>query len=171
MSTRYACRLTSCRQKLWSVEIEALPKRRSCPLARGFPASAAWERARCRRSRISLAAASVKVTTSRRSTSTGSSGSNRRRRIRSTSTDVLPEPAAAETSTSLPRTAMARSWLGVQRAARSVVLALAVGSTGGRFMPFLHPPRDHLPRSEEHTSELQSRENLVCRLLLEKKKL
>src|SRR5690606_40240758 len=31
--------------------------------------------------------------------------------------------------------------------------------TGGDFM-----------RSEEHTSELQSRENLVCRLLLEKKK-
>src|SRR5215475_15561257 len=27
-----------------------------------------------------------------------------------------------------------------------------------------------LLRSEEHTSELQSRENLVCRLLLEKKK-
>src|SRR5690606_15110780 len=27
-----------------------------------------------------------------------------------------------------------------------------------------------LQRSEEHTSELQSRENLVCRLLLEKKK-
>src|SRR5690606_42031791 len=30
------------------------------------------------------------------------------------------------------------------------------------------PPRGLL-RSEEHTSELQSRENLVCRLLLEKK--
>src|SRR5690606_7305662 len=30
-------------------------------------------------------------------------------------------------------------------------------------------PQDHA-RSEEHTSELQSRENLVCRLLLEKKK-
>src|SRR5690606_40475573 len=28
----------------------------------------------------------------------------------------------------------------------------------------------YLERSEEHTSELQSRENLVCRLLLEKKK-
>src|SRR5690606_41013492 len=28
---------------------------------------------------------------------------------------------------------------------------------------------DHERRSEEHTSELQSRENLVCRLLLEKK--
>src|SRR5690606_40304110 len=27
-----------------------------------------------------------------------------------------------------------------------------------------------IKRSEEHTSELQSRENLVCRLLLEKKK-
>src|SRR5690606_39513315 len=46
----------------------------------------------------------------------------------------------------------------------------------------LHHPSDshHRPagdslrlvryRSEEHTSELQSRENLVCRLLLEKKK-
>src|SRR2546427_7722923 len=28
----------------------------------------------------------------------------------------------------------------------------------------------HDPRSEEHTSELQSQSNLVCRLLLEKKK-
>src|SRR5690606_41565967 len=38
-----------------------------------------------------------------------------------------------------------------------------------------HPPRFARAhrgpsRSEEHTSELQSRENLVCRLLLEKKK-
>src|SRR6266511_5897966 len=32
------------------------------------------------------------------------------------------------------------------------------------------PPKlTSAPRSEEHTSELQSRENLVCRLLLEKK--
>src|SRR5574337_2097822 len=30
---------------------------------------------------------------------------------------------------------------------------------------------EHLPRSEEHTSELQSPLNLVCRLLLEKKKI
>src|SRR5690606_40415233 len=29
-------------------------------------------------------------------------------------------------------------------------------------------PQPDLERSEEHTSELQSRENLVCRLLLEK---
>src|SRR2546430_5370368 len=29
---------------------------------------------------------------------------------------------------------------------------------------------EYTPRSEEHTSELQSQSNLVCRLLLEKKK-
>src|SRR3712207_7698931 len=38
------------------------------------------------------------------------------------------------------------------------------------------PPHQYLPvvrdgRSEEHTSELQSRQYLVCRLLLEKKKI
>src|SRR2546426_4054656 len=32
------------------------------------------------------------------------------------------------------------------------------------------PPVERLERSEEHTSELQSPCNLVCRLLLEKKK-
>src|SRR3712207_8358398 len=32
------------------------------------------------------------------------------------------------------------------------------------------PRRGRAPRSEEHTSELQSRQYLVCRLLLEKKK-
>src|SRR4051812_49969384 len=32
------------------------------------------------------------------------------------------------------------------------------------------PRRSYAPRSEEHTSELQSHVNLVCRLLLEKKK-
>src|SRR5258708_29703127 len=33
-----------------------------------------------------------------------------------------------------------------------------------------HPPRAPEDRSEEHTSELQSPDHLVCRLLLEKKK-
>src|SRR5690349_23489631 len=33
-----------------------------------------------------------------------------------------------------------------------------------------HPSRSGSRRSEEHTSELQSRRDLVCRLLLEKKK-
>src|SRR2546430_13229810 len=38
-----------------------------------------------------------------------------------------------------------------------------------RFDSRLWSP-DIIPRSEEHTSELQSQSNLVCRLLLEKKK-
>src|SRR5438874_8624600 len=45
-----------------------------------------------------------------------------------------------------------------------------------RFRCVASTPIDHSwpcarsPRSEEHTSELQSRRDLVCRLLLEKKK-
>src|SRR5690606_39561704 len=63
----------------------------------------------------------------------------------------------------------ARDFLGIPQG------AWVVGNVGR-----LHPDKDQatlirgfakaLPRSEEHTSELQSRENLVCRLLLEKKK-
>src|SRR2546430_5846666 len=41
--------------------------------------------------------------------------------------------------------------------------ASTIRSSGG-----YSPPTSH--RSEEHTSELQSQSNLVCRLLLEKKK-
>src|SRR3712207_7710043 len=37
-------------------------------------------------------------------------------------------------------------------------------------LAFLRKPIPALTRSEEHTSELQSRQYLVCRLLLEKKK-
>src|SRR5436309_4817380 len=38
-----------------------------------------------------------------------------------------------------------------------------------RLSQSLKLAREEVLRSEEHTSELQSRENLVCRLLLEKK--
>src|SRR3712207_7505939 len=53
-----------------------------------------------------------------------------------------------------------------------VVCLLAVGARD----PARHEPADLVPglnglRSEEHTSELQSRQYLVCRLLLEKKKI
>src|SRR5256885_14748421 len=37
------------------------------------------------------------------------------------------------------------------------------------YLSVSHPHLSFLPRSEEHTSELQSPCNLVCRLLLEKK--
>src|SRR2546422_6371091 len=53
-------------------------------------------------------------------------------------------------------------------------LDVVAGSGGGCGRePALAPGADALPvpaRSEEHTSELQSRLHLVCRLLLEKKK-
>src|SRR5690606_40526297 len=53
-----------------------------------------------------------------------------------------------------------------------------VGRQHARWSPCMTTACPALPasvapgeaRSEEHTSELQSRENLVCRLLLEKKK-
>src|SRR5690606_26604172 len=41
-----------------------------------------------------------------------------------------------------------------------VLDGVPIGAADGRYLAL---------RSEEHTSELQSRENLVCRLLLEKK--
>src|SRR3712207_7971156 len=48
------------------------------------------------------------------------------------------------------------------------------GGGGGRSRGCTRPAGDargdHHDRSEEHTSELQSRQYLVCRLLLEKKK-
>src|SRR5690606_24064198 len=43
-------------------------------------------------------------------------------------------------------------------------------ASGKRFGDADNPLLVSVRRSEEHTSELQSRENLVCRLLLEKKK-
>ena len=43
-------------------------------------------------------------------------------------------------------------------------------ATSSSFDPLL-VDSDSRPRSEEHTSELQSPDHLVCRLLLEKKKL
>src|SRR3712207_8738040 len=59
------------------------------------------------------------------------------------------------------------------------LLCLSLGSSDlqrGNFLikpkwntPRISMRREGLPRSEEHTSELQSRQYLACRLLLEKK--
>src|SRR5690606_19857885 len=71
---------------------------------------------------------------------------------------------------------------GVGAGALTVPLtALQPGPSGGHAVWVVEPASATLrlapvepgrlgQRSEEHTSELQSRENLVCRLLLEKKK-
>src|SRR3712207_8526946 len=59
---------------------------------------------------------------------------------------------------------------GVRRLRRGAALGAAVRRTEPRGDDG-PPRRAGLPvRSEEHTSELQSRQYLVCRLLLEKKK-
>src|SRR2546428_5877526 len=57
-------------------------------------------------------------------------------------------------STLFPYTTLFRSWSWVTE----------------RYATPRQSPAGSEPRSEEHTSELQSRSDLVCRLLLEKKK-
>src|SRR2546421_6642028 len=83
-------------------------------------------------------------------------------------------------STLFPYTTLFRSTLEESKddpARRVARLALALGAVllgfglaAIQLLPFIqYIPFS--PRSEEHTSELQSRSDLVCRLLLEKKKL
>src|SRR2546428_7450106 len=79
-------------------------------------------------------------------------------------------------STLFPYTTLFRSWpwirpAGPRAAAPTFTPALNASSwqpKEGRWTAPWAPP--FRPRSEEHTSELQSRSDLVCRLLLEKKK-
>src|SRR2546422_6930820 len=68
-------------------------------------------------------------------------------------------------STLFPYTTLFRSQMARDRPARHVGAVLRVRGGHGRAVRWVHAPR-----SEEHTSELQSRLHLVCRLLLEKKK-
>src|SRR5688572_32083074 len=67
-------------------------------------------------------------------------------------------------STLFPYTTLFRSEYLAFRESQSACLSsrLPIGTNFGG-------PVRKLPRSEEHTSELQSQSNLVCRLLLEKK--
>src|SRR2546430_10579622 len=72
-------------------------------------------------------------------------------------------------STLFPYTTLFRS---ARNASTSAAVARAVPSSGGTdvLIAGLYLPIEPEARSEEHTSELQSQSNLVCRLLLEKKK-
>src|SRR5207249_8065652 len=67
--------------------------------------------------------------------------------------EVLPSPPPSGWSTGFMATPRTRGWRPNQR-----------------LLPALPMDRSSCSRSEEHTSELQSRFDLVCRLLLEKKK-
>src|SRR5690606_42069119 len=87
---------------------------------------------------------------------------------------IIPPPP---TSTLCPYTTLFRSRRIVVGLRRTKMLTFVTGE--GMQVAFFpaHCDLDNLmqlveggvARSEEHTSELQSRENLVCRLLLEKK--
>src|SRR5438309_6562605 len=56
---------------------------------------------------------------------------------------------------------------------RTLFAGMLIASPVAGFRPMraFRSARTSLPRSEEHTSELQSQFHLVCRLLLEKKKM
>src|SRR5690348_18196211 len=86
-------------------------------------------------------------------------------------------------STLFPYTTLFRSRIALWKCptttcARAYVTNLAatnrrakIGTCCGRSTAIRASPQCYLSRSEEHTSELQSPVHLVCRLLLEKKKL
>src|SRR2546427_6341138 len=71
-------------------------------------------------------------------------------------------------STLFPYTTLFRSYIESKTA---LALPNAAALQGGSAAPHNDPDPPPLRRSEEHTSELQSQSNLVCRLLLEKKKI
>src|SRR2546430_13747613 len=73
-------------------------------------------------------------------------------------------------STLFPYTTLFRSWWGYVLAALGLTHITIVSVTVFLHRCQAHRALDLHPRSEEHTSELQSQSNLVCRLLLEKKK-
>src|SRR5438132_3062675 len=71
---------------------------------------------------------------------------------------VTDRPSASRVSNSSARPASTSCWMSASRS----------GPGGGSACDFQRITK--YPRSEEHTSELQSHSDLVCRLLLEKKK-
>src|SRR2546430_3182026 len=81
-------------------------------------------------------------------------------------------------STLFPYTTLFRSQSRQERGHACDVAIVLTGLVGAAEQHFIDrgglergiAPQQRCDRSEEHTSELQSQSNLVCRLLLEKKK-
>src|SRR3954463_8661370 len=91
----------------------------------------------------------------------------------------LPPPIPHPTASRQPsRTSLALFFLMIRRPPRSTLFpyttlfrsSTRLNSSHTIIMPSSAWSSDVCSRSEEHTSELQSHDNLVCRLLLEKKK-
>src|SRR2546427_2004584 len=73
-------------------------------------------------------------------------------------------------STLFPYTTLFRSMVGAEITGALSALRASFSSMPRKPSPSQMRARMDGVRSEEHTSELQSQSNLVCRLLLEKKK-
>src|SRR5690554_4314138 len=120
-----------------------------------------------------------RVTTRRGKTNRPSPASPTRARRSSVS---LPDPDGPTTRTRVPGRGAVMKGLPGGIGAPVETVAPAIGKCGrfGRLVGeeagleagrlALRLAQQRVPRSEEHTSELQSRPHLVCRLLLEKKK-
>src|SRR3712207_7017418 len=80
-------------------------------------------------------------------------------------TSVAPSKAEDISAICIGRVAQ-RTWHTSTMFRDMLILSCTIKSLQADTLPFFHPVSS---RSEEHTSELQSRQYLVCRLLLEKK--
>src|SRR5688572_32275305 len=73
-------------------------------------------------------------------------------------------------STLFPYTTLFRSYQLLVESPRVLQLFVEICARSSLVVETIRAYPDLFDRSEEHTSELQSQSNLVCRLLLEKKK-
>src|SRR5690606_41141319 len=95
-----------------------------------------------------------------------------RRRIQPSGTDTgLADPSSTTTLTAPSGSLSSISWMVLDKKSGRLNVVIATPIFGCSSGVANQGALAEDSRSEEHTSELQSRENLVCRLLLEKKKI
>src|SRR2546430_7237942 len=83
-------------------------------------------------------------------------------------TEIYPLPLHDALPISSTRARSSAAAIRSIASAREAPRVMSLNSSGSSWIGTVLPAST--PRSEEHTSELQSQSNLVCRLLLEKKK-